>query len=151
MGKQTQSRNLVPPSSQNAYDSEPEFRLLLLPIGAVVFASGMIGYGWGINAGLNVYGCNVLNGMMLGGGMICSTSVIVYALDAYRDSSNEIFIMNMFFKNFIYYGLSYFVNNWAASDGAGSVFSVFGGTGFGLVIPPFRVSLFRPTAGLCQR
>jgi hypothetical protein len=94
----------------------------------------MIGYGWAISGGVSVYGCNVLNGMMLGGGLICSTSVIVYALDAYRDSSNEIFIMNMFFKNFIYYGLSNFVNNWAAADGAGEVFTVFGGTGCALVI-----------------
>jgi len=64
---------------------------------------------------------------------MCSTSVIVYALDAYRESSNEIFIMNMFFKNFLFYGLSLFVNNWAAADGAGDVYSVFGGTGAALV------------------
>src|SRR5271170_4131863 len=100
----------------------------------------MIGYGWAISGGVTVYGCNVLNGMMLGGGLICSTSVIVYALDAYRDSSNEIFIMNMFFKNFIYYGLSNFVNNWAAADGAGEVFTVFGTTGCALVKLPLHLS-----------
>jgi hypothetical protein len=104
-----------------------------MPIGATIFTSGMIGYGWAIQHGLNVYVCCLLNGMMLGGGLMCSSAVIVYALDSYRDSSNEIFIMNMVFKNFMYYGLSNFVSNWTADAGPGQVMSVFGGTGFFLV------------------
>jgi len=98
-----------------------------------VFASGMIGYGWAVEHGINVYVCCLLNGMMLGGGLMCSSAVIVYALDSYRDSSNEIFIMNMVFKNFIYYALSNFVSSWATNRGPGEVMSVFGATGFFLV------------------
>ena len=116
----------------------------------VLYTAGMIGYGWAIQHGLNVYGCVTLYGMMLGGGLICSTSVIVYALDAYRDSSNEIFIMNMFFKNFLFYGLSLFVNNWAAADGAGDVYSVFGGTGAALVPLTLWLLLILVSLGPCD-
>jgi hypothetical protein len=76
---------------------------------------------------------------MLGGGLMCSSAVIVYALDSYRESSNEIFIMNMVFKNFLYYGLSNFVSSWTTDNGPGQVMSVFGGTGFALVRPYFKI------------
>jgi len=69
---------------------------------------------------------------------MASAAVMVYGLDAYRDSSNEIFIMNMFFKNFMYYGLANYSNNWAAAAGAGQVMSVFAGTGFAFVQHPSR-------------
>lgn len=116
-----------------------------MPIGATIFTSGMIGYGWAIQNGLSVYVCCLLNGMMLGGGLMCSSAVIVYALDSYRDSSNEIFIMNMVFKNFLYYGLSNFVSNWTTDAGPGEVMSVFGGTGFFLV----RILLCKLTEIVC--
>jgi hypothetical protein len=117
--------------------SEPEFRLLPTPIGAVIFAAGMFGYGWTVQAGGSVYLCVFLNGMMLCGALAATSSLFVYALDAYRSSSNEIFIMNMVFKNFMFYGLSNFVSNWALYNGAGQVMSVFAGTGLFLVSFPF--------------
>jgi hypothetical protein len=64
---------------------------------------------------------------------------VVYALDSYRDSSNEIFIMNMVFKNFLYYGLSNFVSHWTTDAGPGEVMSVFGGSGFFLVCFRFEI------------
>ena len=116
-------------------NSEPEFRLLPIPFGVSVFTGGMIGYGWAIQNGVNVYVCCLLNGMMLSGGLMCSSAILVYALDAYRESSNEIFIMNMVFKNFMFYALSAFVSSWATDAGPGQVMSVFGGTEFFLVMP----------------
>jgi len=101
-----------------------------MPIGTVIFTAGMISYGWAVQEGVNVYACCVFNGMLYGGGMISSTSVLGYALDSYRESSNEIFIMSMVFKNFLFYGLSNFVSSWATDAGPGQVTSVFGGTGF---------------------
>jgi hypothetical protein len=106
-----------------------------MPLGAAMFTAGMFGYGWAVEKGLNVYICCFLNGMMLGGAIIASTVVLVYALDSFRDSSNEIFIMNMVIKNFLYYALSTFVSGWTTNAGAGQVMSVFGGTGCFLVLP----------------
>jgi len=73
-------------------------------------------------------------GLMLGSGLMCSSVVIVYALDSYQDSSNEIFIMNMVFKNFIYYTLSNFVSTWAADAVPGQIMSAVGGTRFFLIL-----------------
>jgi hypothetical protein len=113
--------------------SEPEFRLLTLPIGAVLFTAGTFAYGYAVGDGDSVYLCNFLYGMMLCGGIVASSTVIVYALDAYRDSSNEIFIMNMLYKNFFYFGMSHFVNNWVVESGPGPMFCVCGATGLALV------------------
>jgi hypothetical protein len=64
--------------------------------------------------------------------LIVATST--YALDAYRDMNNEIFIMGMLFKNFLHYGFTYFINNWLAQTGSQHVFNVFGATGFGVMV-----------------
>lgn len=50
-----------------------------------------------------------------------------YVVDAYRELSSEMFISNMMFKNFLFFGYSYFVNNWTAIKGPGEVFYVWGG------------------------
>lgn len=40
----------------------------------------------------------------------------------------------MMFKNFLFYGYSYFVNNWEASRGPGQEFYTFGGISFALAL-----------------
>ena len=117
----------------NPASSEPEFRMLTLPIGTVLYTAGTFGYGFAVGNGQSLYLCNFLYGMMLCGGIITSSTVIVYALDAYRDSSNEIFIMNMLYKNFFYFGMSHFVNDWVVESGPGAMFSVCAASGLGLV------------------
>ena len=69
----------------------------------------------------------VFHGIMLFGILIGAITTAGYALDAYRDLSNEIFIMAMVFKNFLFYGMSYFVNNWVAEKGPEQMFNVLGG------------------------
>jgi hypothetical protein len=105
----------------------------MMPLGTVICGAGFFGYGKAIQSGVNVYGCATLFGIQLAGITIMTSCLLSYALDAYRDSSNEIFIMGMFFKNFMFYGLSYFVNNWIEDDGPERVYDVFGGTGIALV------------------
>jgi hypothetical protein len=67
--------------------------------------------------------------------LIGSTSTLGYALDAYRDMSNEIFIASMAFKNFMFYGLSWYINPWIAENGPEQVFYVLGGTSAFVVSP----------------
>lgn len=55
--------------------------------------------------------------------------ILGYALDAYREMSNEVFIMAILFKNLVFYAFSYFVNDWTASAEPAQVFCVFGGVG----------------------
>lgn len=57
-----------------------------------------------------------------------------YALDAFREMFNEVFIMAMVFKNFLFYGFSYFVNDWTARSGPAEVFYAFGGVAFAVTL-----------------
>jgi hypothetical protein len=94
---------------------------------------GMFGYGHFTQIGASAYVCATMQGIMMAGVLLGTISPISYALDAYRDASNEIFIMNMLFKNFLFYGMSYVANNWIASNGPFQLFSVCGGTSIGIV------------------
>lgn len=46
--------------------------------------------------------------------------------DSFPRQSTEVFILQMMLKNFLFYAFSNFINTWAATDGAGAVFRVFG-------------------------
>lgn len=65
-----------------------------------------------------------------------------YVIDAYRELSSEMFISNMMFKNFLFFGYSYFVNNWAATAGPGEVFYVWSGIVFALVLTTLPLYIF---------
>ena len=68
-----------------------------------------------------------VNGILVFGVLVGITSVAQYALDAYRDLLNEIFIMTMTFKNFLFYGMTWFVNDWITIQGPEQMFFVWGG------------------------
>jgi len=69
----------------------------------------------------------------MAGVLVGTIAPVSYALDAYRDASNEIFIMNMLLKNFLFFGISYVANNWVARDGPFQAFAVCGATSMFLV------------------
>jgi MFS family permease len=114
---------------------EPEFRLWHM-IGAVIGCGiGMFGYGHFIQIGGNAYVVAVFQGIMMVGVLIGTIAPVSYALDAYRDASNEIFIMNMLMKNFLFFGISYVANDWVVNDGAFDVLAVCASTSMFIVIP----------------
>ena len=63
-------------------------------------------FGYELSIGASAVICSTMWGFMMCGVLLGTTSSITYALDAYRESSNELFIMNMLFKNFVFYGFS---------------------------------------------
>jgi MFS family permease len=112
---------------------EPEYRLLAM-LGALLTGVGLMAFGYMAEQKMSYYGTATVHGIVLFG-VICATiSTSAYALDAFRDMSNEIFIAGMVFKNFLFYGFSYFVNDWTARKGPAEVFYVFGGVAFFLTI-----------------
>jgi MFS family permease len=114
---------------------EPEFRLWHM-IGAVIGCGvGMFGYGHFIQIGGNAYVVALFQGIMMVGVLIGTIAPVSYALDAYRDASNEIFIMNMLMKNFLFYGISYVANDWVVNDGAFDVLAVCASTSMFIVSP----------------
>jgi hypothetical protein len=112
---------------------EPEYRLLgMLPSVTVVI--GLCLFGHYAEKGSSYYLTAFFHGMDLFGIVIAAVSTSSYILDSFRDISSEVFIINMVLKNFLFYGFSYFVNDWTASDGPAKVFYVFAGVAGGMII-----------------
>ncbi|KAL1792815.1 hypothetical protein ACET3X_009322 [Alternaria dauci] len=103
---------------------EPEYRLLAM-IPSVTIVIGLCLFGYFAEEGKSFYLTAFFHGMDLFGIVIAAISASSYVLDSFRDLSSEVFIINMVFKNFLFYGFSYFVNDWAASEGPAIVFYVF--------------------------
>jgi hypothetical protein len=103
---------------------EPEYRLLGM-IPSVTIVIGLCLFGYFAEQGESFYLTAFCHGLDLFGIVCAAIAASSYVLDAYRDISAEVFIMNMVFKNFLFYGFSYFVNDWTAQKGPAIVFYVF--------------------------
>lgn len=103
---------------------------------------GMFLFGYTLSIGANSILCAFLQGVMMVGVLIGIFSTLSYGLDAFRNQSNEIFVMNMLFKNFMFYGLSNFANDWVASKGPQQIMYVFGGTSLFLSLMAIPVYIY---------
>jgi hypothetical protein len=112
---------------------EPEYRLLGM-IPSVTIVIGLCLFGYLAEQGSSYYLTAFFHGMDLFGIVVAAISTSTYVLDSFRDISSEVFIMNMVFKNFLFYGFSYFVNDWTASDGPAVVFYVFAAAAAAMII-----------------
>lgn len=112
---------------------EPEYRLLAMA-SALLTGIGLMAFGVMAENHITYYATATVHGIALFGVICATVSTSAYALDAYRSMSNEIFIAGMVFKNFLFYGFSYFVNDWTARDGPAQVFYVFGGVALFLTV-----------------
>ncbi|KAK4550017.1 hypothetical protein LTR36_002984 [Oleoguttula mirabilis] len=112
---------------------EPEFRLIPVILG-LLGGVGIVGYATIVQAKDSLYLAAFFWGLGLFGIIFIVTPANSYVIDAYREISSEMFIANMMFKNFLFFGYSYFVNNWAAEKGPGQVFYVYGGLTFAMAL-----------------
>ncbi|KAF2873281.1 major facilitator superfamily domain-containing protein [Massariosphaeria phaeospora] len=119
-------------AKKNSGVYEPEYRLLGM-IPALLTGVGLFAFGYMCQNHFSYYATATMHGVCLFGIVCAAISASAYAIDAYRDMSSEIFIMNMLFKNLLFYGFSYFVNDWTFSDGPAKVFYVFGGIAFVMI------------------
>ena len=112
---------------------EPEYRLLGM-IPSVTTAIGLCLFGHFAEQGASYYLTSFFHGVDLFGIVCAAVSSSTYVLDAFRDISAEVFIINMVVKNFLFYGFSYFVNDWTASEGPAVVFYTFAGISAAMVL-----------------
>ncbi|KAJ5377207.1 uncharacterized protein N7496_004616 [Penicillium cataractarum] len=138
---QTSDRLTIWMAKRNNGIYEPEFRLPLI-IFAFICTGGLFGFGVVAQAQGNVYLIDFMWGMTLVGIAFAVGPCSAYAIDAFRDMSNEIFVANVMFKNFLFFGYSYFINDWITKDGVASPFYVFGGISAGLIVTALPVYLF---------
>ena len=106
---------------------EPEFRLFPMLFCLIFTVLGLSLYGYGLQEYWNPPVTAVVHAVMLFGILIGAIASSAYILDGYRDLGNEVFIMAMAFKNFFFYGMSYYVNNWIVTGGPMQMFGVFAG------------------------
>ncbi|KAJ9608839.1 hypothetical protein H2200_006610 [Cladophialophora chaetospira] len=106
---------------------EPEFRLIFMIPCGIFGTIGMFFFGYTMAHGSNAILCAFFQGMQMFGVLIGVWSTTAYGLDAFRSQANEIFIMNMLFKNFMFYALSNFANDWVAAKGPEEIMFTFGG------------------------
>lgn len=120
---------------------EPEFRLLLLLLG-IVTGPGIIGFGYLAQNGDSYYATSASHGVAMFGVTIVAVLTSNYILDAYRNLSNEVFISSMMFKNFMLFGMSYYINNVVAEKGPRYTFIWFGGAALVMILSVPVVFIF---------
>jgi MFS family permease len=106
---------------------EPEFRLFPMILCLIFTVLGLSLYGYGLQQYWPPPVTAVIHAIMLFGILIGAIASSVYILDSFRDLSNEVFITSMAFKNFFFYGMSYYVNNWIGRGGPMQMFGSFAG------------------------
>lgn len=77
---------------------EPEFRLVFMSVSAFFCGVGFFLFGWALHEGFSAVVCSFLWGIQMFGIITGIWSTISYGLDAFRNLSSEMFIMNMLFK-----------------------------------------------------
>lgn len=112
---------------------EPEYRLLGM-IPSLLTGVGLFAFGYMCEHHFSYYATATMHGIDLFGIACAAISASTYLIDAYRDMSSEVFIANMVLKNFLFYGFSYFVNDWTFAVGPALVFYVFGGVSFAMIL-----------------
>lgn len=113
---------------------EPEYRLLPVVVGGVFVGVGLMAFGALAQEGRSYYATATMHALTLGGVVIVVIAVSGYALDAFVEVSDDVFVAMIIFKNFVFYGFSWFVNDWIADSGPSHVFYVFGGIAFAMTI-----------------
>lgn len=91
-------------SRRNRGIYEPEFRIPIVILGVGPLVSGIAAFGYCLSHGLSMYLLSFLWGFLLFGITIATAAVASYAVDAFSKYAVEIFIMNILFKNFFFYG-----------------------------------------------
>jgi MFS family permease len=111
---------------------EPEFRLFLVVGIAFFMGLGFFLFGILIEAGKSPVVAAVAWGISLIGFQFCSTAIGTYMVDGYERISIEVFIISMIFKNFLFFGFTFFINGWIARWGPARMFNCIGGIQLGI-------------------
>lgn len=106
---------------------EPEFRLVLMAPVLILGITGFFGFGATVHYQTHWLGPVLTFGLANMATAFEAGCVFGYVIDSYEDLAEEAFVaINA--RNLLTFGLTYFVNDWLARDGALNVFNVLGST-----------------------
>ncbi|KAG7412531.1 putative MFS-type transporter [Fusarium oxysporum f. sp. rapae] len=107
---------------------EPEFRLPILALLTTLSASGFFGWGQSLaNAQPWPIPVIVCLGMINLGIQFGIVGVVSYVVDSHRHEAVEAYAMMSFTKNVFAFGMSFYMNDWVATQGVRDAFFVIGG------------------------
>ncbi|KAL2192695.1 major facilitator superfamily domain-containing protein [Corynascus similis CBS 632.67] len=104
---------------------EPEFRLPLMAVSLVLGVVGFYGFGATVHYQTHWTGPVLCFGFANMSMVFASTCVFGYIIDSYR-RHNEEALVAINARNLLTFGLTYFVNDWLAQQGALIVFCILG-------------------------
>lgn len=126
------SVSILPPSTLlliNCYNTEPEFRLPIMITYLIFTATGFFAWGQSLyNQDPWPIPVIVCMGLINLGVQLGTTSVVTYVSDCHREQSAEAFAIMNFIKNMFAFGLTFYANDWLATQGVRDAFYVIGGT-----------------------
>ncbi|KAF9891622.1 hypothetical protein FE257_003633 [Aspergillus nanangensis] len=106
---------------------EAEFRLVLLVPMMVTGVIGWFLFGNLVVAEKSPAVITIVWGIAAASIQFCMSTIGTYMVDGYRKISVEVFIIGMVVKNFVFFGLSFGVNDWVTIWGPAKVFDTIGG------------------------
>ncbi|KAB5580385.1 major facilitator superfamily domain-containing protein [Coniochaeta sp. 2T2.1] len=121
---------------------EPEFRLLMIIPAVILSTLSYFLFGSLIEQGKSPVAMATLWGTATASLQFMMMAVGTYCVDAYRSSSVEIFIATMVAKNFLFFGFSYFLNDWVAKWGPVKMFYTIAGIQIGLCLTTVPLWIF---------
>ncbi|KAK7992060.1 MFS-type transporter [Apiospora saccharicola] len=130
-------------SKKNNGVFEPEFRLPIMMSYLLFTVTGFFAWGeslyredpWPIPI---IVGMGFINfGVQLG-----TTGVVAYVSDAHRTMAAEAFAAMNFVKNMFAFGMTFYINDWIATQGVRQVFFVIGGITIGVVLLTVPMYIF---------
>ncbi|KAF4447940.1 hypothetical protein F53441_8599 [Fusarium austroafricanum] len=107
---------------------EPEFRLPILALLTTLGATGFFGWGQSLHSAdpwpVPVIVCLGLINLGIQFGVV---GVVSYVVDSHRREAVEAYAIMSFIKNVFAFGMSFYVNDWVATQGVRNCFFVIGG------------------------
>ncbi|KAH5584975.1 hypothetical protein HBI24_090490 [Parastagonospora nodorum] len=130
-------------STRNNGVFEPEFRLPIMITYLIFTATGFFAWGqslyhqdpWPIPV-------IVCMGLISLGVQLGTTSVVTYVSDCHREQSAEAFAIMNFIKNMFAFGLTFYANDWLATQGVRDAFYVIGGTTFAVTLTTIPMYIY---------
>ncbi|OQV05082.1 hypothetical protein CLAIMM_09875 [Cladophialophora immunda] len=129
-------------SRQNKGIYEPEFRLTLMIPSTILSVLGYFLFGGMIEEGKPAAGMAAIWALVLAALQFLAVAIGNYMVDAYRKISVEVFIISMVVKNFLFFGFSFFLNDWVAAWGPRKFFNAIGGIQLALYLTVIPMYMF---------